>query len=179
MQPDAESKRADVNLLKNIAVVFDRIVDLLVYVTIGLLIFAWLSVCLEIVMRYFLNRPLVWVIEISEYILLFITFLGATWLLKKEGHVAIDVVLTKLDPRTAAIVNIVTSLLGAASCLALAWYAGQTTWVHFQKGIYDQRTLELPMAPLMAVIPIGSFLLFVQFLRRTYGYILQVGNGAR
>ena len=51
-------------------------------VVLGLIIF---SVCLEIIMRYFLNWPLVWVVELTEYGLLHVTFLGAAWLLRQGG----------------------------------------------------------------------------------------------
>jgi C4-dicarboxylate transporter DctQ subunit len=158
-------------LLTKITAMFDTIINLLAYLSIGLFIFAWFSVCTEIVMRYFLNHPLVWVVEISEYILVYMTFLGATWLLKKEGHVSIDIVPMFLSPRNDALLNIITSILGAISCLAFAWYAGLVTWDHFQRGIYDLKFLTLPLAPLFAPLCIGSFLLFIQFVRRTNAYM--------
>lgn len=158
-------------LIRRTEAAFDKIINFLAYLSIGLLVFAWLSVCSEIVMRYFLNRPLVWVVEISEYILLYITFLGAAWLLRNEGHVSVDIVPMLLGPRNEAMVNVITSILGATSCLVLTWYAGQSTWSHWQKGVFDLKFLTLPMVLLLAPIPIGSFLLSIQFLRRTNAYL--------
>ena len=50
-------------------------------------------------MRYFLNRPLVWVLELTEYALLWVTFLGAAWLLRQGGHVQVDVIVDFMSRR--------------------------------------------------------------------------------
>ena len=41
-----------------------------------------LVVCAEVLLRYGFNSPISWVVEISEYALLWITFLGAAWVLR-------------------------------------------------------------------------------------------------
>lgn len=150
---------------------FDRVLTILLVLAGVLLISCWLSICLEVVMRYFLNRPQVWVVEISEYTLAWVTFLGAAWLLKEEGHVKIDILLNQLSPRMQSLLNIITSSLCVMIWLILTWYSGQVIWHFFEDGLVTQTTLELPRAPIYAIVPIGSFLLFVQFLRRTRGYV--------
>ena len=150
--------------------VYDRLLDVLLILAAGLLIFVMLSVGAEIVLRYFLGRPTTWVVEIAEYSLVFITFLGAAWLLRNDGHVSMDLLLRWLPPRTQTLLNIITSSLGVVICSVLMFYAGEITWDFFQKGLFTPTMLELPRAPLFAIIPVGSFLLFIQFLRRIYSY---------
>ncbi len=155
-----------------VSAIFDYILTLFGFLTSALIIFLMLSVCTEVVMRYFLNRPQVWTVEIAEYTLLWITFLGAAWVLKKEGHVKMDIVLGQLKPGTQAVVNIITSVIGVIICLVLTWYSAEITWDHYQRGIYEPATLlDLPKAPIMVIIPVGSFLLLIQFLRRSYDYL--------
>lgn len=167
----AEKRGIKMKILEPVSAAFDRVCYILACLSIGLFIFAWLSVCSEIVFRYFFNHPLVWVIEISEYILVFITFLGSAWLLKEERHVSIDIVSAILRPRHEAVLNIITSFLGAISCLAFFWYSGQSTWDHFLRNAYDLKYLRLPFALILAPIPIGSFMLFIQFVKRANRYI--------
>ena len=81
-----------------------------------------------------------------------------------------DIVLTRLSPKMQAIINIITSILGAFICLLLTWYGTQVTWEHFREGLSTETALRLPMVYLLAIIPAGSFLLFIQFLRRAYGF---------
>ncbi len=157
--------------LTNIKAVFDRFLDSLTYfgaVILGLMV---LFVCSEVISRSFLNRPILWVLEVGEYSLVYITFLGAAWLLRTEGHVKVDIVLNRLNPRTQALLNIVTSILGAMACLVVVWYSAQLTWGYFESGVRTPGAWGPPRYPIYVIIPIGSLLLFIQFLRRTHGYL--------
>ena len=161
--------------MKSIGIVmklFDRLLDILMVLAIIILVFGWLSVCFEVIMRYFVGKPQIWVIEFVEYSLLYICFLGAPWLLRQDGHVKVDVLLNRLNPRNQALLNTITSGLATILWLLLTWYTAGTTLKAFQMGYYTATILEVPKAPLYAVMPLGSFLLFVQFSRRTYGYLM-------
>ncbi len=158
-------------VLTKVGVIFDRAIDSLAVLAIVLLVFAWFSVNLEVVMRYFLNRPLIWVVEVTEYILAFTAFLGAAWVLKRDRHTVIDIVVNRLKPRNQALLNMITSIIGAIICLVLTWYGSQITWDHFQRDVLLTKALELPKAPFLSVIVLGSFLLFIQFLRRAFKYL--------
>ena len=148
---------------------FDRIIDLAAILGAVLVFLIMLSVALDVVMRYFLGRPMIWVLQMTEIGLLYITFLGAAWVLRKEGHVKMDLLLTRLSPRRQAVLNFFTSILGAVICLVIVWYGAQTTWDHFQRSWILEGAIDLPLAPFLAIIPIGVSLLFIQFLRRSYG----------
>ena len=78
-----------------------------------LLMFVMLATSIDVAIRYFLNRPIVWLMEVSEAILVYVTFLGCAWVLKREGHVRIDLLLKQLKPKTQALLNMVTSVLAA------------------------------------------------------------------
>ena len=151
--------------------IFDRIIYLLVVLSAILLIFITLAVATNIGTRYLLRYTIFWVIEFTSYSLLYITFLVAAWILKEEGHVTIEIVLEHLKPRTRTLVNIITSILCVIIYLVLAWYAGQMTWDYFQSGRFLSTALRPPTWSLLVVISIGSFLLFIQLLRRTYQYL--------
>jgi TRAP-type C4-dicarboxylate transport system permease small subunit len=158
-------------LIAKVTNIFDRTIDLLAILAIVLLIFTMLSVSGQVIMRYSLERSAFWIIEVNEYALLYITFLGTAWVLKREGHVKMDVVLNRLTPGTQSLLYITTSILGAIICLLLTWYGAKVTWEHFQIGYYIPTLLKPPKFLILAIIPVGSFLLFIQFLRRTYGFL--------
>lgn len=144
---------------------FDRLNDLCAFLVIVLLLYLMVSISLDALMRYFLNRPQIWVPEIAEFCLPVITFLGAAWLLKKEGHVKMDLVFVWLNPRQTAFLNLITSIVGSIVALFLVWYGARVAWNNLQIG-YFTPVLRIPTAPILACVPFGSFLLFVQFLRR-------------
>ena len=157
------------NFLVNIGRILDKIMEIFAFLAGLILAFILLSVCLEVFMRYFLNRPLQWVVELTEYALLYITFLGAAWLLKRGGHINVDIFLSLLSSRTRAGLKIFSSLIGIIVSFCLVWSGFAVSWEHFQDGIYNITLLEFPKAPLLAIIPIGSLILLAQFIRRAYG----------
>ncbi len=160
----------DMKLLRAVVTSFDRLLDFSIVAASALLAFAWLSVSFEVIFRYFGGYPQAWAIEITENILVAITFLAAAWVLKKERHVNIDVVIKRLKPANQALLSVFTSILGAITCLIIAWYSAQLTWEHYQFGTPAVGLLEFPIFLVLWVIPVGGILLFIQFLRRTYGY---------
>ena len=158
-------------LLAKVGSIFDSFINFLGMLAIVIIVFSWLSVCFEVVMRYILKSSQIWVLEITEYGLLFITFLGAAWLLKKEGHIRMDLVINQLGPRKQALANMITSFLSAVTLLIIVWFTAGTTWDNFRQGILDNRFLELLKGPLLIIIPIGSFFFAIQFLRRSNEYL--------
>ena len=121
--------------------------------------------------RYLFDRPQPWVVEVAEYMLLYITFLGGAWLLRKDGHVRMDLLLNQLRPRTQALLHTITSFAGCIGCLALTWYTSIGAWHCLRDGYSMTSALSPPAFVIFVIIPIGFFLLSVQFLRTAYGYL--------
>lgn len=160
-------------LSKWFSTIFDRIVDTLASLAGVLLIALMLLICYEVVMRYFFARPPAWAIEISEAMLLYITFLGTAWLLKVGGHVAVDIVYAQLNPKVKLSLDVITSAMGLVICLILTWYSGASAWDHFLRGARLTQALDYPKVILLAIIPAGFLTLSAQFLRQTRQYFGQ------
>ena len=134
----------------------------------AILAFLTLAVCWDVIARSVAGKPLVWLLEFTEYGLLFMTFLCTAWVLKNEGHITSDLLLVALSPKNQAFLNTATSLLGAVICLFLVWVGTVVSWEKLQEGAFQPTTIQPPDFPIFVIIPIGSFLLFIQFLRRAY-----------
>jgi len=158
-------------LATKVTAIFERTLDLLGAFAGVLVAFLMIGVCVDVCMRYFLNRPLFWMIEVTQYALVFILFLGAAWLLRKEGHVVMDILISRLGQKSQNLANVITSTLGAIVCFIITWYAARVSWDYFQIDYVYSATLEIPAFLLQAVVPLGAFLLSIQFLRRAYGYL--------
>lgn len=158
-------------LLKKVGVTLDRAIDFGVYLACIILAFVCLLVCTEVALRSLAGRSLIWVVQIARYCLLYITFLGAAWLLKNDGHVRMDAVLNRLDARTQSLLNSITSIICAIVCLFLVWYGVEVALRDFHSGYFEVGALGIRRVFIIAIIPVGCFLLFIQFLRKTYGYL--------
>ncbi len=148
---------------------FNRALDVLAFFANFLVASMMILVSLEVVLRFLAGRSIMdWLIEVAEYSLLWITFLAGAWLLRSEGHVKMDFVLLRLKPRAQAMLIFITSILSVVVFLVITGFSAQATWVAFKLGYHDYSALMPLTWPLMSIIPVGSFLLFIQFLRRSY-----------
>jgi len=162
-------------LLRKACTIFDRGIDIFAFSAAILMAFIMLSVTAEVVLRYFFQSPMLWVIEVTEYCLLWLTFLAATWVLRREGHVVMDLLVNRLNSKKLAMVNMFTSIAGAAICLVIAWYGVKVTVDLLQRDHVFMSILRPPSYILFLIIPIGSLMLVAQFLRRAYGYLRDWG----
>ena len=149
--------------MKRIKTVFDATVDALAFFGALLIVLIMVTVTIDVIMRYFLNRPIFWVAELAEYALLFITFTGTAWVLKHDRHVKIDILTGQLKEGKARVLEIVVSIMGIFICAPLTYFGVVVAWDHFARGVYNPSLLSFPKGPLLAVIPLGTFLLLVQF----------------
>jgi TRAP-type C4-dicarboxylate transport system permease small subunit len=161
------------NLLKGMETIFDSFLKLLKLITCLVLVFITLSVCVEVVLRYFFNKPQVWVIELSEYGLLYLTFLAAAWVLKAEAHIAVDLVTDRLSQTGRSFLSIIHCILIFGVSTVLIWYGARVTWSYFSQGTYNPTILEVPTAAILVVIPFGGVFLFVQSLRGIISSVLK------
>ncbi len=154
--------------LTKVVTVFDKGIDILAFVAGVVLVLMWGIVCSEVILRFLFNYSIIWGVEVSEFSLIFITFTGAAWLLKSEGHIKVDIVYSALNPRAQAFTNIITSIIGAAICAFLLKYGILVTIEQFEGGVVSFTVMRFPTWPRYAVISLGSLLLFFQFLRRAH-----------
>lgn len=161
-------------LLAKFGVIFDRGLYFMFILAASIIGFMMLAVCFGVFSRYVLNQPQVWVIEVSGFGLLYVTFLGAAWVLREEGHTILDLVLTRLNPRNQALANVINSILGTMACLVVVYYGAGVTWECFQRGEMADGFLDIPLWISRSIILIGSLLLSVQFVKRTCKYWSQM-----
>jgi len=130
-----------------------------------------LIVTYNVIMRYFVNRPPVWAIETTEYIMVYATFLAAAWVLKHGGHVKIDIILVMLSKKRQHALSVLVCILGIVACGLLAWYGMKATYSLYSRDVIMMKMMPWPKWVLVAPIPIGILLTFIQFIRKLIGLI--------
>ena len=154
--------------------VFDAIVRYCAYLSAALLVLMSLAISSDVILRSVINTPLKWVFEATEYALLFITFLAVTWVLQRDEHVRLDLVLNVFSRKNRARVEAVTSLVMAVVCLVIAWSSAHYTIYLYQNDITIQKYYNISQYTVFFIIPLGFLLLFIQSLKRAYQYIRQI-----
>ena len=162
---------------KKIDGIFKAIVNILAVCGALIVLFMMLSISIGVMTRFLFHRSLVWLTEISGYGMVFMTFLVAAWVLREEGHVRIDLLVDRLNPKKRAFLEFITSLAGAVVCLVITAYGFIVTLDHLKRGVFTATDLEIPWAILLSVIPIGALALSIQFLIRAWGYFKEAHHG--
>ena len=168
--PSKKSGLKEAGVSKNLRIkanaVFDRILDMTAVLAGALLVFLILSVCWEVVLRYFFNKPTSWVVEISGYIVLWVPFLVSAWVLRRGSHIRMDLLIGGLGPRGQAIMNTITFSIAALICFILTWYGVKVVLDLYQTGFITQTFLRIYKWPIIAILPLSTALLFLEFLRK-------------
>jgi len=147
---------------------FDFIIEFLAYLA-GIIILAIaILVTYTAVVRYLGLRPPIWVLQWTEYGLLWFTFLGAAWLLREGGHIRIDTVITRLHPKSRHKVGILDDILGFVVAAIIFWFGSLHTIDLYQRGIMEVKGTIVPKFPIFSIIPLGSLALAIQFGRQFF-----------
>jgi TRAP-type C4-dicarboxylate transport system permease small subunit len=118
----------------------------------------------------------VWIVQFNEYAMLFATFLGTGWLLSKNKHVSIELVVSRFSQRGQKIIGLIHSLMGIGLCATLFWYGTSTTLENFRRKVIHVQAVDVPMAYILFVIPLGFLLLSLQFTRNFFEGLHELRN---
>ncbi len=156
------------SILEKAGKAFDKILDVSAYLCMFFIAFMIVTLVLDITLRATISYTLGPITDIDRLLLVYLPFLGGAWLLRREGHVNVDVVLAKLPRTPQSIVMILFSMVGIIIGILMVWYGGKLTIELIQRDSRTLDILETPMWVYQIPIPIGGLLLAGQFVRRTY-----------
>jgi TRAP-type C4-dicarboxylate transport system permease small subunit len=120
----------------------------------------------DVVARNLGLGTLPWIIEVSEYSLPLATFLVAPWLLHRNEHVRLDVLVAALPGAWARALDRVASAGGLAVSLVLVVYGARTALDSARQGSQVIKAIVFPEWWLYAPVPVCFALLAVEFVRR-------------
>lgn len=152
------------NALDPVRTVFARINLICAIIGATLLFGIAAIVCFEVVGRALGAPSRLWVIEVSEYALLFITFLGAPYLLQLNRHVVMDLLMNGLTGTQKKISELVTALIGLFVCAVLTFVGIDVVLDQFQNGTREVTVMRPQSWWITASMPLGTGLMAVQFL---------------
>ena len=118
-----------------------------------------------------------WILEVSEYGLPLATFLVAPWLLHRNEHVRLDVLLTSLPHGVARALDRFSDAVGLAVSAIFVAYGARAVASSAQQGALVIKSVVFPEWWLYAPVPICFAFLAVEFVRRFLGWGALEGSG--
>ena len=132
-----------------------------------ILLFITISVFTDVFMRYFFNRPSIWITEISTYLFLYVIFLGTAYALQMDLHIRVTFLLTQVPRGYVRWFEGITSTCCIAFCAVLLWQTTVMTWASFTEHWTTPTMLSVPCAWIYIVMVFGSALLLLTLILRT------------
>jgi C4-dicarboxylate transporter, DctQ subunit len=119
----------------------------------------------EVIVRYAFNSPTSWSVELTNYSLPLMTFLGAAYCLYRRRHIQVVLLVDKLSGRARALLEAIASLLGLLFTLTLLWKGSQWVLDTYRIGEVSSTVLLFPQWIIRLAFPLGMLLLSAQFLK--------------
>jgi TRAP-type C4-dicarboxylate transport system permease small subunit len=152
---------------------FDRLVVPVLGILAAVILFSLMTLtCIDVIGRYFFNRPVYGAFEITEMLLAGLIFSGLPLVTLRNDHVTVDLFDAVVPPRLVRIQHVLICLIGFVATGYLAWrlwlraaamvQAGETTaQLKFKIGY-----LTYGMSLLMALTAVALIVLMFREPRR-------------
>lgn len=121
-------------------------------------------VMLAIFLRYILNSPIKAATEIEQILMVFISFLGCSYVLMIRGHVCVDFFMDMLKERTRDLITGISYLtFGIPYCGLVFYFCFWFVESSYIMNEHSQGSMIL-LWPIKSILLFGFFLLAIQFL---------------
>ena len=113
-----------------------------------------LLVTYDVLLRFFLNEPQLFVDDLSSFLLVPIIFLGTGPTFFRGGHIRVDLLTNRFKPKAQRRLRIVTLFIGLALLVLIAYETLVSTVVAFETGRVSA-VMNYPLWVAMVFIPLG------------------------
>lgn len=149
-------------MIRGFVKVLDAVTALMRAIAGALLVSMTAVILMEVAARYLFNSPFDWAGEVSRYLLIVLTFLGAATAWAGRDHIAITAIFLVVPARAARylrlIVDVVVLLLG----IALVWYGLAVS----QQGLVRTSiSLGIPLGYVFMVVPFAGAMIVLHSIR--------------
>ena len=148
---------------------YDGVVTAMAILSGLLLLWMMVSIIVSVTMRNVGLQPFAWLFTSLEYGLLYMTMLGAPWLVREKGHVHIELLTAALPPVAQRAVSRLVAALCVAVCVVLAWKGVELVARNIDRMDYDVRAYYTPKWLLTLAFPISFSVMAVEFARFVFG----------
>lgn len=136
----------------------DRVLEPILLLIVVLLV---VTVLWQVTSRYILASPSTFTSEVARILLIWLTLLGAAWVVGQRAHLAVDLLIDKLSPAKAMLLQgfihfiigafaVAVLVVGGSNLVYTTLYLGQMTTV-----------LQIPMGYVYVALPLSGVLMLI------------------
>ncbi len=126
----------------------------------------------DVLMRYAFNDPLEWVYDLTvHYLLIAGFFLGLSYTLRHNHHIAVDFFARRMRPRDYHAALAVGCLLASSVFFLVAWLGAHEAYGSWRSGDVLFGAVIWPIWPSKLIVPLGMFPLALRALLRMLAHV--------
>jgi len=140
----------------------------------------------DVVMRYVFNSPTTWVLEISEYMLVFLAIAGVADVQRKKTHIKMDFFYKKFALNVRRYLDLIIYMATVLFVFLVFMTSLQMTLIAYHYGSRSNSLLGTTMFIPYAIIPFGMGLFLMQTIvdlvesiKNLVGHVLTKGQKTR
>lgn len=120
-------------------------------------------VFLQVVFRYIFHASLPWSEELARYILVWLTFLGASIGVKRNAHIGVEVVVKFLPPLLRKATNVITQILSLSFFMVLIVYGMKVVSITMMQ---LSPAMKINMGYIYLAIIVGAIFMMLHLIAR-------------
>ena len=118
----------------------------------------------DVTMRFLFNSPIPETVLFCEFFMIPIIFFGVAYVQAYNGHVKMDILVKRLQPRKGLWFDLVIHILALVIFSLLTWEAAGVAYRSWIYQDYASGLLEIPFWPARTALPLGTGLLCLRFI---------------
>lgn len=123
---------------------------------------------MEVVLRYFVNRPTNWAWEVNGQLLCLIVSLGAAYSSQQGYFISVDVFYKRFPQRLKEYADVFALILTLIFCIMLLWQ-GTIMWIRaLSIREVSNTAFASPLYPIKFFVPLAALLVMLQALVKFY-----------
>lgn len=135
--------------------VLDQFIQIIIALLMGVMV---LNVTWQVVSRYLLGDPSSFTDELSRYSMIWLGLLGAAYVSGKNGHLAIDLLTSRLQGKKLFLLQLfIHGLVIFFGGVVLVWGGGNLVYIS-QLLQQKSATLQMPLSWVYGIVPLSGVL---------------------
>lgn len=141
----------------------------------GILAAMMFLTAMDVLLRYIFNRPISGALEITEFMMVILVGFGLAYCATVKGLVSVEIVTSRLSPRTQAILNSITYFLSFVFFSLITWQSVRHVTLAFETDLVSP-VLLIPTFPFSVMLALGSLVFTLVLLVNFLEYLSEVVN---
>jgi len=143
------------NALQKVA---ENLSKIFMFIGMGMMLIMMFLGGLDVIGRYFFNRPIVGAFEITEILIAGIVFFSLAYTQRVKGHATVGLVYSRLPPRPKTLIGLVNNMVLICLFALISWRGIRTAITQWERH-REIVNIGLPSFPFQLFVPAGSLVM--------------------